>query len=618
MQSFDAGRRRPYSLSWLYYGAYDRNEREMRVGHFTISRVLMRVRRVVRNDQLILAVLAVLVGACSGGAIILFREGISEVQSIFYGNGTDRLSDHLATLPWWWVVGAPALGGLLVGLMFRFVARRDRASTVADVIVATALRSGRLSFRRGFKTALIDCLSIGVGASVGREGPAVHIGASLGGYLAKVLHLTQSLSRTLMGCGVAAAVAASFNAPIAGALFANEVVIGHYALSAFAPIVLASVVGTMATQAYFGNFPAFDIASHAGASMFEIPAFAGLGVLAAFAAIAFMHGVVNANKVAEKLPGPRWIRPGIAGFFVGALALAVPQIVGLGYGATEDALNLMLPLGVLVAAFVGKLVATTVCLGFGFGGGVFSPSLVIGAMLGGAYGTLVSTFIPGATSGADAYVIVGMGAVAAAILGAPISTTLIIFEMTGDYALTTVVMVAVVISSVITKQITGHSYFTFLLAYRGIDLRRGFEAVLLRSIRVGDVMAPDCARIGPETRLPQIRRQLQETPEGEIFVVDDEGGLLGTITLPDLSEVAFDPAVDDLITASDVARPHPPSLAENDDLERALAVMRDSGESHIAVVAAAASKTFMGCVHERDVIMAYNRALLERREEEQG
>lgn len=590
----------------------------MRVGHVTLSKVMMRVRRIVRNDQLILAVLAVFVGACSGGAIILFREGISGVQTLFYGNGTERLADHLATLPWWWIVGAPTVGGLLVGLMFRYVARRDRASTVADVIAATALRSGRLSLSRGIKTALIDCLSIGVGASVGREGPAVHLGASLGGFLAKILHLTQSLSRTLMGCGVAAAVAASFNAPIAGALFANEVVIGHYALSAFAPVVLASVVGTMATHAYFGNFPAFDISAHSTVSLLEIPAFAGLGVLAAFATIAFMHGVVAANSVSERLPGPRWIRPGIAGFLVGALALMVPQVLGLGYGATEDALNTVFPLGVLLAIFVGKLVATTICLGFGFGGGVFSPSLVIGAMLGGAYGAVVTDLVPGITSAADAYVIVGMGAVAAAVLGAPISTTLIIFEMTGDYALTTAVMVAVVISSVITKQITGHSYFTFLLEKRGLDLRRGFEAVLLRGIRVGDVMAPDCDRMGPETRLPEIRRQLQDSPDGEIFVVNEDGSLFGTVTLPDLSEAAFDPAVDDLITAHDVVRPHPPTLALTDDLERALAVMRDSGEPHIAVVESSATMAFRGCVHERDVIMAYNRALVESRREEQG
>ncbi|MBT3361656.1 MAG: chloride channel protein [Rhodospirillales bacterium] len=582
----------------------------------TISRVLMRARRVLRNDQLILAVLAVFVGACSGGAIIVFREGISQVQSVFYGTGSERLYEHVATLPWWWVLLAPTVGGLLVGLLFQYFLRRKRASTVADVIAATALRSGRMSLRRGLKTAIIDCLSIGVGASVGREGPAVHLGASLGGYLAKVLHLTRSLSRTLMGCGVAAAVAASFNAPIAGALFANEVIIGHYGLSAFAPIVISSVVGTMVSHAYFGDFPAFIITQHVGVSFVEMPAFAILGLLAAFSAIGVMYGVTAAGKVSAKVPGPVWLRPGVGGFLVGGIAIFIPHVLGLGYGVTDDALKEALPWAILLAAFIGKLVATTISIGFGFGGGIFSAALCIGAMLGGVYGVAVTNVFHGLSSGADIYTVVGMGAVAAAILGAPISTTLIIFEMTSDYGLTVAVMVAVVISSIVTKQITGHSFFTWQLARRGLDLRSGFESALLRDLRVRDVMVIECARIGPEVRLPEIRKLLPGAPGGEIFVVDDDDALVGTITLSDLAGFAFDEDVDDLVTASDVARLHPHVIAITDDLEHAMEVFSNCGEQRIAVVDSIDSLIFHGCVHERDVFAAYNRALVENRREE--
>lgn len=584
-------------------------------GNFAIRRFILRMRGIVRNDQLLLAVLAVIVGAMSGGAIILFREGIGLIQSVFYGSATEHLSQHIQSLPWWWILGAPCAGGVLVGLLFQFVVKRDQASTVADVIAATAHRDGRMSARRGLKTAVVDCVSIGVGASVGREGPAVHLGASLGGSLATWLHLTRSLSRTLLGCGVAAAVAASFNAPIAGALFANEVILGHYALSAFAPIVIASVVGTMTTHAYFGDFPAFEIVAHSTAKLIEIPAFAGLGVLAAFAAIALMHGTELASKAAERMPGPQWIRPGLAGLLVGCIALFIPQVLGLGYGATVDALTGTLPIAVLIAACIGKLVATSICLGGGFGGGVFSPSLVIGAMLGGAYGIAISQFIP-AFSEADAYTIVGMGAMAAAVLGAPISTTLIIFEMTGDYSLTMAVMVAVVISSVIAKQMTGHSFFTFRLAQRGVDFSRGFESAMLRGVRIGDLMATDCASVTADVRLPEIRRRLQTTEDGEIFVTGFDGQLVGTITLADLSEVAFDKSTDDLICASDVARRHPPVLVITDDLERALEVFRSFGEQHVAVIEGEELPNFVGCVHERDVMAAYNRALLESHREE--
>jgi CIC family chloride channel protein len=508
------------------------------------------------------------------------------------------------------------VGGLAVGLLFRFVARRQRPSTVADVIAANAFRSGRMSFRRGIKTALLDAVSIGVGASVGREGPAVHLGAALGGWCAKTLRLTRALSRTVMGCGVAAAVAASFNAPIAGALFANEVIIGHYGLSAFAPIVLASVVGTMASRAYFGDYPAFIIAQHPGFSFVEIPAFLVLGVLAAVAAIAFIRGTAGVQRVAQRVPGPAWLRPMVGGFLVGAIALAVPQVLGLGYGVTDDAMRAVLPLGILAAAFLGKLLATILSIGFGFGGGVFSPSLVIGAMLGGTYGTIVTQVLPGLSSGPTAYTVVGMGAVAAAVLGAPISTTLIIFEMTGDYALTLAVMVAVVVSSVITKQVTGHSHFTYQLACRGVDLKAGFESALLRGIRVRDVMEADCVTVGAGVHLPEVRARLLDSRVGEVFVVRGDGTLLGTVTLPDLSDMAFDSAFDDLITASDVARLHPPAVAANADLETALEAMRRAREEHIAVVDSLDTMVLRGCVHERDVVMAYNQALVDNRREE--
>ncbi|MBL6927793.1 MAG: chloride channel protein [Rhodospirillales bacterium] len=588
----------------------------MAIGRITISRGLMWARRVLRNDQLILAVLAVFVGACSGGAIILFREGISQVQSVFYGTGSERLYEHAASLPWWWILLAPTVGGVLVGLTIHFLMRRKRPSTVADVIAATAMQSGRMSLRRGLKTAIVDCLSIGVGASVGREGPAVHLGASLGGYLAKVLHLTRSLSRTLMGCGVAAAVAASFNAPIAGALFANEVIIGHYGLSAFAPIVISSVVGTMVSHAYFGDFPAFIITQHAGVSFVEMPAFAILGLLAAASAIGVMNGVTAAAKVSAKLPGPVWLRPGVGGFLVGGIAIFIPHVLGLGYGVTDDALKEALPWAILLAAFVGKLVATTISIGFGFGGGIFSAALCIGAMLGGVYGVAVTSVFPAISSGADVYTVVGMGAVAAAVLGAPISTTLIIFEMTGDYGLTVAVMIAVVLSSIVTKQVTGHNFFTWQLAKRGLDLRAGFETTLLRDLRVRDVMASACARVGPEVRLPEIRKLLPNAPGGRIFVVDEDDGLVGTITLSDLADFAFDGGVDDLVMANDIARRHPPVLAITDDLEHALQMFGEWGEEHVAVVDSADSLVFHGCVHEKDVIAAYNRALVETRREE--
>lgn len=337
----------------------------------TAGRILVRLRKIVRNDHLILSVLALVVGAAGGGAIIVFREGIDLIQLLVYGSATKNLHDYAQGLPWWRLLLAPAAGGLIIGLLVYHFMPERRPQGVADVIEASALRGGVMSAGTGLRAAVVSALSIGAGASVGREGPAVHLGASLAGWLAARLHLTRSMSRTLLGCGVATAVASSFNAPIAGTLFASEVVIGNYALKAFAPVVIASVTGTAISRAYFGDFPAFILEQHTIASFWEFPAFAGLGILAGLGATIFMYGTVVAEKAAALMPVKPWFRPAIGGLLVGTMALAFPHVLGVGYGATEAALLTALPLWLLVAVGATKILATAVSIGFGFGGGVF-------------------------------------------------------------------------------------------------------------------------------------------------------------------------------------------------------------------------------------------------------
>ncbi len=581
-----------------------------------IDNTFSAVRSIIGNDQMILAVLAFAIGILSGGAVIGFREGISFFQDAFFGTGSERLFLHLAGLAWWQIVWPPVVGGLIVGILVRIGLPGNRPQGVADVIEANALKGGRMSLSDGLRAAVINAISIGSGASVGREGPAVHLGAALAASIAKRLKLTRSISRTLLGCGVAAAVAGSFNAPIAGALFANEVVIGHYALKAFAPVVIASVTGTAISRAYFGDFPAFTLPPHVITSYLEFPAFIILGVVAGLVASALVRGIMSAQDLSEKIPMPSWLRPGVGGLAIGIMAVWLPQIIGVGYGATEQALIGNFTLTVLLLVLVGKIVATAISLGFGFGGGIFSPSLVIGAVLGGAYGIIVSGIFPEVGADIGAYSLIGMGAVAAATLGAPISTALIIFEMTGDYELTLAVMLAVVVSTGVFRHLHGRTFFTSQLERRGLDLKGGFESSLLRARRVADVMKIEIETIAPNVTLPGLRRQLQLSLTGELFVVADDGRLFGTITLADLSETAFDPNLDNLINAGDVARLNPPVLKPGDDLEKTLKVMNDAGESLIAVVTDDATMHLEGVVDERRVIAAYNRALLESRHEE--
>jgi chloride channel protein, CIC family len=584
----------------------------------TYNEVLTRLRRLIGNDHLILVVLAMVVGTVAGGAVIGFREAISFIQLMLYGSGSERLFASAHTLAWWQILLAPAAGGMAVGLMVHFGLPKKRPEGVADVIEAGALHGGRMSSRVGLMAAMISAVSVGSGASVGREGPAVHLGASLSGWIGRRLHLSHSQTRTLLGCGVAAAVAASFNAPIAGTLFASEVVIGHYALRAFAPIVISSVAGTALSRAWFGDFPAFALAETPLASFWEFPVFVVLGLMSGGVAMIFMHSIVLAQRLGQATPLPLWLKPAVAGLVVGLTGLAFPQVMGIGYGVTENALLVNISLAMLLAIAVAKIFATAVSIGWGFGGGVFSPSLVIGALTGGAFGIVVTGLFPEYSSGPAAYTLVGMGAVAAAVLGAPISTTLIIFEMTGDYALMLGVMVAVVISSEITEQVYGRSFFSLQLKQRGIDLRGGFEAEIMHTIRVSEVLAKDSELVSPDVGLSDLRVMLQNSKTGEIYVVRDDGALFGSITLADLQDVAFDKTIDDLLCAGDVTRTQPTVLCGEDDLEAALAMLAETEDDRIAVVTDRDAMVFRGTVTHADVMAAYNKALLKTRHEEHG
>lgn len=581
-----------------------------------LNRLLMRLRLVIRNDQLILSILAVLVGVITGIGVIFIRESIDFVQGIFLGGSSDKLIDSLLILPWWRILLVPTLGGLMVGLFVYYLIPGRKPCGVSNVIEASVFQGGRMNFRVGIGASIASIFSIGIGGSVGREGPAIHLGATIGAWFSEKLHLTRSLSRALLGCGSAAAVAASFNAPIAGALFAHEVIVGHFAMSAFAPIVISSVVGTIVSRIYFGDAPAFEITQQSLASLWEFPAVVGLGIAGGLVAIILMRTTMASEDLIKKLPGPHWIRPGIGGFLLGLIALAFPHVLGVGYEATDMALNAQLPLYLLISLLFMKILSTSICIGSGFGGGVFTPSLMVGAMLGGAYGIVVTSIFPDLSSGPGAYTIVGMGAVAAAVLGAPISTTLIVFELTDDYPLTIAVMVGVVISSIIAQQFLRKSFFNWQLERAGLDLKSGFETTLLRSIKVKSITNTEAETVSISSSLEQLRNKLQFSETGELFVILEDGELFGTITLADLSDIAFDHNVDNLVNAGDIARINPPILDQNDDLENAKKVMQDSGEHFIAVVDNHETMKFIGVLNETDMMAAYNQALVQARHEE--
>jgi len=581
--------------------------------------ILHGLNGIRRNKQISLSVLAVLVGAAGGLGAIGFRYLIDLFQVLFLGFGSEQVLSLIGTVPDWRILVAPALGGLAIGLLRRWLIPGRKPGGPVHAIEASALRGGRMGLREGLYSAVINALSIGCGGSVGREGPAVHIGATLGSNLGRFLKLDRATTRTLLGCGVASAVAASFNAPLAGTLFALEVVIGSYALTSFTPIVLASVTGTVITRLQYGNSPAFILPPYSINSFLEFPAFALLGVLSAGVAVALMLSIETVrDRLAPRLPVADWIKPGIAGLLIGMMALIYPHILGVGYETTDMALASEYAFWLLVALIIFKSAATALCLGGGFGGGIFSPSLCLGALLGSAFGTVATAFQPDLSSGEGAYAIVGMGAVAAAVLGAPISTILMIFELYGDLDIAIAVMCATVISSAITTQICGGSFFHRQLIVMGVDLGEGLESYHMRTRKVDLVMRRDAETVTPDVHPTEILDHLQRAPTAILYVVGEDRRLQGAINLRDLSSGVHENELDTVVTALELAHTEKVTVTPATSLFRALTLMQQNGLGQLPVVDNAHDLHLLGFVREVDVLRAYNRAIQEARAMERG
>ena len=480
--------------------------------------------------QPIVWLLAPLIGLATGAAAILFRLAIG----LFQWPWLHTVSEHVAVAarhqPWWVVMLAPVVGGLLVGLLLRYALTASRTVAVPDVMEARVNGGRGLYLGQGLISALTSALSLGCGGSAGREGPIVHLGASIAVTFSRNLNLPNSARRTLLASGAAGAVAASFNAPIAGVLFAQEVILGHFSIRTFVPLVLSSVVATILSQAWFGDVAAFIVPSYSIASYLEVPAFFLLGVIAAIVAVVFQLTILSTDWAARNVKMPLVMRPVAGGLIVGIMAIWFPEVLGVGYDTTDAALKGQLTVGMMLLLIVLKTAATAVTLGSRFGGGVFSPALYLGAMTGGAFGLIAAEVFPEVGSSEGLYAILGMGAVAAAVLGAPISTTVMVFELTGGFELSLALLLTVAVANGINQAILGRSLFQAQLESRGVVLHEGPHRTIMKDLHVSDIMRPLAE--DESTELPEGDREralpADETLETALRTFDT----LGAETLP--------------------------------------------------------------------------------------
>lgn len=449
--------------------------------------------------------IALAVGIASGFAAVLFRKGIEALQGTLYRtNDVHMLHSVASALPWYVVLIIPICGGLVVGLILNAFTRDGIARGVADVIEGAAMRDGRVGTRAGIASAFASLITLSSGGSSGREGPVVHIAAVISTRVSRYINADGVTGRDLLGCAVAAAVSASFNAPIAGALFALEVVLRHFAVHAFAPIVIASVAGTVINRLEYGGVAEFNLADPSPLQFYvELPAFLILGLVCGLVAVVLMRAIFwaddFANLVQSRTRIPNFLRPAIAGALLGGLAIFYPHIIGVGYETTWLALNGNLVFHEAIVFAVLKTVAVAITIGGRMGGGVFSPSLMIGALVGLGFGLVATSVFPEVSGTVTLYALAGTGAVAAAVLGAPISTTLIVFELTGDWQTGLAVMVSVSLSTALASRLVDRSFFLTQLERRGVHLAAGPQAYLLAMFRVSKVMRrPDDPRAAPD------------------------------------------------------------------------------------------------------------------------
>lgn len=570
------------------------------------------------TDPVATGIAAAVIGVVVGYASLVFRIGVESIQFLSYGTAAEDMVDQLRALPWYLKVFPPVIGGGLVALMLRSLLRGQPAGSVADVMEANMVGAGKVPVKGALYSAMVSITALGSGSSVGREGPMIHLGGALASAVSGWLRAPPATARTLLGCGVAAAIAASFNAPIAGVFFALEVVLGSYAIASFAPIVIAGVLGTIVTRIHVGDFPAFNIPDYSIASFLEVPAFLLLGGLSAFVAIAFMRSVVVAEDIYKRMPLPRWANPPIAGFAVGITAVFLPELLGVGYGATSDALTMQHSFLVLCVLLIGKVALSAICIAGRFGTGVFSVSLFLGAMLGGAFGMLATQIFPSHAAADGLYAVVGMAAVAGSVMGAPISTILIVFELTGSYQVTLALMGATAVASLVSSRLFDISFFNLQLRRRGLALTDSRARLALRQRTVDSVMEQDFITVPATTTLGRVRTLLDTQRRGMLVVVDEKDRFVGEIAMGDLTSDLYDTGLDTLVIAYDLARPTGKVIVAKDNLAQAMTLMQGRDQDVAPVLNNVQDRNVVGVLHETDVLVAFNRLLIENEEEMRG
>jgi Chloride channel protein EriC len=553
----------------------------------------------LQTESLVSNSLALVVGVLTGLTIVFYDRLLEISHNSFYGILPDS--------PGYFIILLPALGGLIVGIIVHFFIHTRRYD-IEEVIEATALHGGRMSARNAFLEVLASIVSIGSGGSVGKEAPVVLAGSGVGSSLSQILKIHGNRVKILIGCGAAGGIAAAYNAPLAGVVFAVEVILGELEASSFIPIVISAVFATLVSSVIFG-VRTIEVSSYQLVNpFFESILYLLLGVLAGIVSAILLRALFGTHKVFDSLSIHPVIKPAVGGLFVGLIGFFYPQVFGVGYDVITDALNNGLALKLMLALIFLKIIAFSFTMGSGGSGGSIVPSLFVGAMLGGAYGSIVHSMFPMVTAESGAYALAGMGAVFAGTSRAPLASILILFELTRDYNMILPIMLACVVSNVVSTSFNSESIFTEGLHRRGFTIRKGREIDIMESLLVTDAMKHNVQTVSENKNVGALISLMQTSRHAGFPVLDSNGNLSGIVTLKDVRDKVghdeLNKTINEICT-KDVEVAYPEETL-NTVLKRLAA--KDIGR--LPVVSKTDRTKLLGIITRSDIVKLYDKKIL--------
>jgi CIC family chloride channel protein len=550
---------------------------------------------------------ALVIGVVSGAAALLLRAAATWLPQLVWGDGED-LVHAVSMAPWSWRVAIPVAGAVLAGVVLAVGERWSGAARGWDILEAVVLRDGVLHLRPTLVRAFSSLVTVASGGAVGREGPIVLLSATVASQLGQARRVSARRLRILTGCGVAAGLACAYNTPVGSALFTMEIIFGTFAIDVFAPLVFTSAVATLLTRTVFGDAPVFAVPSLAMASVWEIVPYTVLGLLGGLVASAFLQALRSSSSLFRRANLPRPLAMAVAGLVLGVAVTGFPELVGNGREsiAALFAQEWLWPR--VVALLLLRLVVTPLMVGSGAVGGVFTPTLFIGAMLGYAFGYAVHGIAPGHSAAPAAYALVGMGALLAGTTHAPLTSVLMVFEMTLDYNLVVPLLVASAASSLLATRLGGDSVYTEALRRQAEAAPP--EASGAAALRVREVMRQDQVTVAPDLPLGELLDRFVAARRNHLYVVDGGGRFLGAVNLHDLNRELRRGASPGGMRARDLAHADFEATLPDERLDRVLDRFARQECERLPVLADAGTRELVGTVSKRDILAVYAQELL--------